>query len=147
MFVSFWSDNRCFRIADASSQRSHPEEQNIFTNWWSSQQARRPHRIDWDWIHWLRILSAKKQNLAEEQWNKRKKTSRKTGVYTTEKPPKSIVSMMNTRLLGQNDDANLGKHLSMTHLRYQEKGERREKGESEEREWRSIEDEFFLLRL
>ena len=81
----------------------------------------------------MRILPAKKQKPAEEQWNKRKKTSRKTGVYTTEKPPTSLVSMMNTRLLGQNDDANLGKHLPMTHLRYQEKRERREKGEGRER--------------
>ena len=79
----------------------------------------------------MRILPAKKQKPAEEQWNKRKKTSRKTGVYTTGKPPTSIVSMMNTRLWGQNDDANLGKHLSMTHLCYQEKGERRERARRE----------------
>ena len=69
----------------------------------------------------MRVLPAKKQKPAEEQWNKRKKPSRKTGMYTTEKPPASLVSMVSTRLLGQNDDANLGKQLSVTQILYRRK--------------------------
>ena len=34
---------------------------------------------------------------------------RTTGVYTSEKPPVNLITMMNKRLLGQNDDDNLGK--------------------------------------
>ena len=56
-----------------------------------------------------RILPAKKQKPAEERWNKRKKTARSTGLYTSEKPPINLITMVNTRLLGRNDDANLGK--------------------------------------
>jgi hypothetical protein len=57
----------------------------------------------------MRILPAKRQKPAEEPWNKRKKSSRTTGIYTSEGPPVNLISMMNTRLLGQNDDSNLGK--------------------------------------
>ena len=46
------------------------------------------------------ILPAKKQKPAEERWNKRKTTSRSTGIYTSEKPLINLVAMMNTRLLG-----------------------------------------------
>jgi hypothetical protein len=56
-----------------------------------------------------RLLPAKKQKLAEERWSKRKKTARTTGLYTSEKPPVNLITMMTTRLLGRNDDANLGK--------------------------------------
>jgi hypothetical protein len=63
-----------------------------------------------------RILPAKKQKPAEERWNKRKKTARKTGLYTSEKPPVDLITMMNTRLLGRNDDVNLGKfHFHIEH--------------------------------
>ncbi|CAF3851389.1 unnamed protein product, partial [Rotaria magnacalcarata] len=54
-----------------------------------------------------RLLPAKKQKLAEEPWNKRNKTGKTTGVYTSKKPPMNLVAMMNNKLLGQNDDANL----------------------------------------
>ena len=57
----------------------------------------------------MRILPAKKQKPAEESWNKRKKASRTTGVYTSEKPTVNLITMMNKRLLSQNDDDNLGK--------------------------------------
>ena len=57
----------------------------------------------------MRILPVKKQKPAEESWNKRKKSSRSTGVYTSEKPPVNLITMMNKRLLDQNDDDNLGK--------------------------------------
>lgn len=50
-----------------------------------------------------------------------KENIEKTGVYTTEKPAASLVSMVSTRLLGQNDEANLGRHLSMTLIRYRQK--------------------------
>ena len=98
----------------------------------------------------MRVLPAKKQKPAEEQWNKRKKPSRKTGVYTTEKPPASLVSMMSTRLLGQNDDANLGKQLPVTQILYRRKWERREKGEGRRERKRSENDvqskiDVFLL--
>ncbi|CAM4951852.1 unnamed protein product [Rotaria socialis] len=54
-----------------------------------------------------RLLPANKQKLAEEPWNKRNKTGKTTGVYTSKKPPMNLVAMMNNKLLGQNDDANL----------------------------------------
>jgi hypothetical protein len=57
----------------------------------------------------MHILPAKKQKSAEENWNKWKKTSRTTGLYTSEKPSVDLISMVNSRLLGQNDDSNLGK--------------------------------------
>jgi hypothetical protein len=60
-----------------------------------------------------RLLPDKKQKQAEEQWNKRKKTARTTGVYTSEKPPMNLVAMMNTQLLGKNDDSNLGNILEI----------------------------------
>jgi hypothetical protein len=60
--------------------------------------------------HKSRMLPNKKQNPAAEPWNKRKKTKKKFGGYTSEKPQINLVAMMNTRLLGQNDDALLGKY-------------------------------------
>jgi hypothetical protein len=57
-----------------------------------------------------RLLPDKKKKPAQEQWDKRKRTSRKTGLYTSEKPKTNFITMMNTRLLGQNDDALLSKH-------------------------------------
>lgn len=57
----------------------------------------------------MRILPAIKQKPAEESWNKKKKPTRTTGVYTSEKPPVNLMTMMNKRLLGQNDDIKLGK--------------------------------------
>lgn len=56
----------------------------------------------------MRILPAIKQKPAEESWNKRKKAARTTGLYTSEKPPTNLMSMVNKRLLGQNDDIKLG---------------------------------------
>lgn len=58
-----------------------------------------------------RLLPAKKQKPIEEQWNKRKKTGKTVGIYTSQKPPINLVAMMNNRLLGRNDDANLGKYI------------------------------------
>jgi hypothetical protein len=60
-----------------------------------------------------RVLPVTKQKPAEEPWNKRKKRTRTTGVYTSEKPQKNLVAMMNTGLLGQNDDTNLGNILQI----------------------------------
>jgi hypothetical protein len=60
--------------------------------------------------HKDRVLPFKKQKPAEEPWNKRKQMKKNTGSYTSEKPPKNLVAMMNTRLLGQNDDSLLGKY-------------------------------------
>jgi hypothetical protein len=57
----------------------------------------------------MRILPTNEQKPATEPWNKRKKTARTTGMYTSEKPAVSLITMMNTHLLGQNDDSNLGK--------------------------------------
>jgi hypothetical protein len=57
------------------------------------------------------VLPVNKQKPAEEPWNKHKKRTRTTGVYTSEKPPKNLIAMMNTELLGQNDDTNLGNIL------------------------------------
>lgn len=56
-----------------------------------------------------KLLPAKKQKLAEEQWNKRKKTGKSpVGIYTSKPPPTSLVTMMNNRLLGHDSDTNLG---------------------------------------
>ncbi|CAM4940035.1 unnamed protein product [Rotaria socialis] len=54
-----------------------------------------------------RVLPAKKQKKIEEPWNKRTKIIKPTGVYTSMKPSMNLVAMVNTRLLGQNDDSNL----------------------------------------
>ena len=57
----------------------------------------------------MRILPTKKQKPAEETWNKRKKTRKTTGVYTSEKPPVDLITMMHRRLLEEQDDKKLGK--------------------------------------
>ncbi len=58
-----------------------------------------------------RVLPAKKQKSASEPWNKHKKTKKKTGLYTSEKPCTNLVAMANTKLLGQDDDTLLGKYF------------------------------------
>ena len=59
-----------------------------------------------------RLLSANKQKKIEEQWNKRTKTAKPaTGVYTSTKPSMNIMAMVNTHLLGRNDDVNLGNYI------------------------------------
>ena len=58
-----------------------------------------------------RLFSANKQKKIEEQWNKRTKTAKPaTGVYTFTKPSMNIMATVNTRLLGRNDDVNLGNY-------------------------------------
>jgi hypothetical protein len=57
-----------------------------------------------------RLLPSKKKKPAQEPWNKRKRATRKTGLYTSEGPKTNLITMMNTRLLGQNDDKLLGKY-------------------------------------
>ncbi|CAF3760562.1 unnamed protein product, partial [Rotaria sp. Silwood1] len=55
-----------------------------------------------------RLLPAKIQKKIEEPWNKRMKTAKPaTGVYTSTKPLMNLMAMVNTRLLGRNDDVNL----------------------------------------
>ncbi|CAF1327049.1 unnamed protein product [Rotaria sp. Silwood1] len=55
-----------------------------------------------------RLLPANKQKKIEEPWNKRRKTAKPaTGVYTSTKPSTNIMAVVNTRLLGRNDDVNL----------------------------------------
>lgn len=56
------------------------------------------------------ILPAKKQKPAGEGWDRHMKTS-DAGGYTSGKPHLNLISMMKTRLLGQNNDSSLGKQL------------------------------------
>ena len=67
-----------------------------------------------------RLLPETKHKPASEGWNKRIKTTRTTGVYTSEKPSINLVAMMNTRLLDQNDDGNLGNILGCFVTNHQE---------------------------
>jgi hypothetical protein len=54
-------------------------------------------------------LPTTKQKKAGENWAKRiKTTASKLGMYTSESPQLNLTGMMNTQLLGQNDDENLG---------------------------------------
>ena len=48
-----------------------------------------------------RLVPVTKQKPADNPWNKRKKKTRTTALYTSEKLPKSLVAMMNTGLLVQ----------------------------------------------
>ena len=55
------------------------------------------------------VLPTTKQKKAEEKWATHTKTTvSKTGKYTSESPQLNLTAMMNTQLLGQNDDENLG---------------------------------------
>ncbi|CAF1029304.1 unnamed protein product [Rotaria sordida] len=55
-----------------------------------------------------RLLPANKLKKIEEPWNKRKKIAKPaTGIYTSTKPSMNLMAMVNTRLLGRNDDVNL----------------------------------------
>ncbi len=57
------------------------------------------------------ILPAKQNKPAGEGWNKRKRMKNATGLYTSDKPSVHLGAMYNTRLLGQNDNALLGKYF------------------------------------
>ncbi|CAF1412635.1 unnamed protein product [Adineta ricciae] len=54
-----------------------------------------------------RLLPATKQKSASEGWNKRRRSGSTDSSYSAGRPSTNLVAMMNTRLLGQNDDANL----------------------------------------
>ncbi|UJR13060.1 hypothetical protein I4U23_000086 [Adineta vaga] len=55
------------------------------------------------------VLPASKQKKAGENWAKRLKTAADNAIgYTSGSPQLNLTGMMNTRLLGQNDDENLG---------------------------------------